>query len=276
MKTAADGAKDFIENLKIRKGRKVLSTGFKNLDHFVGGLFQGELLLVGARPGTGKSAFLMQIAEAVARQGELSLVLSLEMSEQQLQARLLGGLARVDAMLMRSGRVGQEELRALEIASETHWLPNLMTEDRTYTLEGIESCIRSAKEANSTLSLVIVDYIQRVRVGSKSASRDAEIGVISGKLTELAKELGVCMVAAAQLNRQIETKKEGGPRKPQLSDLRESGSLEQDADAVIVLTREGTEAVAHVIKNRHGENFGECYFDFYGGDCRFVERVTGL
>jgi replicative DNA helicase len=213
-----------------------LATGYGELDEKTSGLQQGDLVIIAARPSMGKTAFAINIAQNCGKMGKRVGVFSLEMSQDQLFLRLLTAEARVDAHAMRTGRLTRDQWRRVtETISDMSKLP--ISIDDTAGLGILEMRAKSRRlKQEQGLDLIIVDYLQLMRSRGRFENRNQEITEISRSLKELAKELHVPVIAISQLSRAPEQRGQGG--KPQLSDLRESGAIEQDADVVMFIYRE--------------------------------------
>jgi len=226
-----------------------LSTGLKDLDELTGGLEQGEFVIIAGRPGMGKSSLALQIARHVAEEGHGVVFFSLEMSINQLMMRLTCSGAKVDSGLVRRGKLSEyqrEKLwdELLEIQRLPLWWcchSNITTREATNEVARLQT--------QHDIALVIFDYIQLAR--AKGESQNIRVSKISQGLKHLAVTLNVCVVGVSQLSRAIESRLDPEPR---LSDLRDSGSLEQDADKVIFLHRNKDDKTVQVIlaKNRNG------------------------
>jgi replicative DNA helicase len=192
--------------------------------------------VVAARPGMGKTSFALNIAQHAAREGRRVGVFSLEMSREQLFLRLLTGQARVDAHRLRTGRLGREEWDRLSHAiGDLAGIPLFI--DDTAGAGVLEMRAKSRRlKMEQGLDLLIIDYLQLMRGRGRFENRNQEISEISRSLKELAKELNLPVIAISQLSRAPEQR--GSDRRPQLSDLRESGAIEQDADVVLFIYRE--------------------------------------
>ncbi len=213
-----------------------IPTGFVDLDHKTSGLQKGDLIIVAARPAMGKTSLCLNIAQhAAIRAGETVGVFSLEMSKEQLVLRMLCSDARVDAHRLRTGRLGEKDWARLAKAyAELSTAPIYIDDSATLTpLEMRAKCRRL--KAEHGLALVIVDYLQLVSSSGRVENRQQEISAISRSMKGLAKELSVPVIALSQLSRAPEARTE---KRPQLSDLRESGAIEQDADVVMFIYRE--------------------------------------
>jgi replicative DNA helicase len=238
LKVIADQSLKTIERLaEHREMITGLPTGYASLNEYTSGLQPSDLIIVAARPGMGKTSFALNIAmHAALREGKRVGVFSLEMSREQLFLRLLTGLGRIDAHRLRTGRLNKEEWATLTRAfGELAGAPIFI--DDTAGLTVLEMRAKSRRlKMEQGLDLVIVDYLQLMRSRSAFENRNQEISDISRSLKELAKELNLPVIAISQLSRAPEQR--GGDRRPQLSDLRESGAIEQDADLVMFIFRE--------------------------------------
>src|SRR5436190_887441 len=229
-----------IQDIHDRKARLLgHSTGFYELDDLLSGLQPGQLYVVAGRPSMGKTSFALNILENVAlREQKPVLLFSLEMASQQIAQSMLCSHARVDSSLLRTGKVTEEEFAKLVMAAGAFHEAKIFIDDSA-DLSALELRTRARRmKARENIELVVVDYLQKMHAksGNKAPeSRQLEISMISSNLKSLAKELGVPVIALAQLNRGAEGRED---RRPMLSDLRESGAIEQDADAVMCLYRE--------------------------------------
>jgi replicative DNA helicase len=213
-----------------------LATGFVDIDEMTSGLQKGDLVIVAARPAMGKTSFCLNIAQhASLRAGETVGLFSLEMSKEQLVLRMLCSDARVDAHRLRTGKLNEKDWARLAKAYADLSNSRIFIDDSASVtpLEMRAKCRRL--KAEHGLGLVVVDYLQLVTGGGRVENRQQEISAISRSMKGLAKELGVPVVALSQLSRAPEARTD---RRPQLSDLRESGALEQDADVVMFIYRE--------------------------------------
>jgi replicative DNA helicase len=230
------GINAFLDPSKRIKG---LSSGFLKLDEMTGGLHPGELLILAARPSMGKTALALNMAQHVAMQPnekQTVAVFSLEMSRESLLTRMICAGARVDQQKFRAGYLNQDERRRLaKTASELVQAPLFIDDTSGTHLMDIHAKLRRLK-AEHGLSLVVFDYLQLMSGRGRYENRNQEISTISRGLKLLAKDLKVPMLVLSQLNRAPETRP--GDHRPQLSDLRESGSIEQDADLVAFIFRE--------------------------------------
>jgi replicative DNA helicase len=231
-----DAAIKHIEMLYHRKEDITgLATGFNDLDKMTSGLQRSDFVIIAGRPSTGKTAFALNIAaHAAVELQRPSLIFSLEMSKEQLVQRLICAEARVDSRNVRSGFMQQGEWsRIVNAAGRLHEAPLFI--DDTANLSVLEARAKARRiMAEHRLELVVIDYLQLMQGRWRAENRQQEISEISRALKALAKELNVPVVALSQLSRAVEARGEGLPR---LSDLRESGALEQDADLIMFLAR---------------------------------------
>lgn len=232
-------------------------TGFTLLDSITSGLNKSDLIIIAARPGMGKTSFAMNIATNVARRSEKEVVtFNLEMSKEQLATRILSTEALVESHNLRNGRISGDDWVKLAVsAGYLSTLPLYIDDTASMTVQQMKAKLRRTKN----LGLVIIDYLQLMESTSKSDNRVVVISEITRQLKVMAKELNVPVILLSQLSRAVESRTD---KRPMLSDLRESGSIEQDADIVLFLYREAyynkespkqniSECI--VAKNRHGE-----------------------
>ena len=238
--SAEEMAHQSLEHLQLlrREGRLTgLITGFPELNRLTTGLQAGDLVLIAARPGMGKTAFALNIAQfAALREGKSVGMFSLEMGREQLFIRLLSSLARVELYRLRSGTIDNAHWRALNTAAAELAQTRLFIDD-TAGITVLEMRAKARRlAAEHGLDMLIVDYLQLMRGRGRYENRNLEVADISRSLKELAKELRIPVLALSQLSRSPEQRGRTD-RRPQLSDLRESGALEQDADLVLFLYR---------------------------------------
>ena len=215
-----------------------IRTGFHDLDRMTAGLQAGDLIVLAARPSMGKTAFALNIAENVAvNEGLPVAVFSMEMGASQLALRMVGSLGRINQSNLRTGKLGDDEWGRLSEAVDKLKSANVFI-DETAALSSAELRARARRQARQCgkLGLVVVDYLQLMS-GSSSGdeNRATEIGEISRGLKALAKELQCPVIALSQLNRSVETRPD---KRPMMSDLRESGAIEQDADIIMFIYRD--------------------------------------
>ena len=215
-----------------------LETGFMDLDYKTSGLQPSDLILIAARPSMGKTAFVLNLAQQMAFKKDVPVaIFSLEMSKEQLVNRMLSLESHVDAQKIRTGRLNDEEWMNLVEGSANIANSKLFIDDTPgITLSAMRSKCRKLKMEHD-IQIVIIDYLQLMSGNSgNNASRQQEISDISRGLKALARELNVPVIALSQLSRAVEQRPD---HRPMLSDLRESGAIEQDADVVMFLYREG-------------------------------------
>lgn len=229
---------DAIEGMHKNKGALTgISTGFSMLDQMTDGLHPSEMIVIAARPSMGKTAIAMNIAEHVAvDQGKSVGIFSLEMSSQQLVQRMLCSRAKVDLKKVRDGFMGNRDMKNLSRAADALSKSKIYIDDTAgLSILELRAKARRLKDRHD-LSLIVIDYLQLLRSMTRRAqdNRQIEIAEISAGIKALAKELAIPVIVLAQLNRESEKRSDG---KPRISDLRESGSIEQDADVVGLLYR---------------------------------------
>jgi replicative DNA helicase len=228
------GLNAFLDPSKRIKG---VSTGFPKLDEMTGGLHGGELIILAARPSMGKTALALNIAQHVAtRLDQTVAIFSLEMSKESLLTRMLCSAARVDSKHFRVGYLGQEDRNRLQAAATQLVEAPLFIDDTAgIGMMEMHASLRRLGQQRK-LGLVIVDYLQLMSGRGRFENRNQEVSALSRGMKLLAKELNVPMLVLSQLSRAPENRQ--GDHRPQLSDLRESGSIEQDADVVAFIFRE--------------------------------------
>ena len=229
------GINAFLDPSKRIKGT---STGFLKLDEMTGGFHRGELIILAARPSMGKTALALNIAHHVAcKLHQPVAIFSLEMSNDSLLTRMLCASARVDSQHFRRGYLVEADRRKLrEAANDLVGAPLYIDDTAGVHLMDMHAKLRRLKQQSGELGLVIVDYLQLMSGHGRFENRNQEVSTISRGMKMLAKELDCPMLVLSQLSRAPETRV--GDHRPQLSDLRESGSIEQDADLVVFIFRE--------------------------------------
>ena len=235
---APEAYKEIEEASKNRGPVSGIDTGFADLNRMTGGLHRQNLIVVAARPGLGKTSFCLNIAcHAALRTGKRVGIFSLEMSKPEITKRMISLPAEVDAHRIQSGYLSRDDWgRIFSATSE-------LTSARTYIDDSANLTMLKVSAKAQRLSmehaidLLVVDYLQLVSGSRRFENRTQEVTEISRGLKNLAKELDIPVIAVSQLNREVV--KRSGNRKPQLSDLRESGSIEQDSDLVLFISREG-------------------------------------
>jgi len=235
-----DLVKDSIETLDRLYQRKEhitgIPTGFSKFDYMTSGLQKSDLIIIAGRPSMGKSALAVSIAEYVGIEKDTAVAFfSLEMSKEQLVQRMLCSQARVDAHKVRSGFLAPSDWPKLTAAAGKLSESKIYIDD-TPAISVMELRAKARRlKSNNNIDLIILDYLQLMRSVSKSDNRQQEISEISRSIKALARELCVPIIALSQLSRAVESRQD---HRPQLSDLRESGAIEQDADVVVLLMRE--------------------------------------
>jgi len=229
------GINSFLDPSKRIKG---ISTGFTRLDEMTGGLHSGELIILAARPSMGKTALALNICwHIAARLFQPVAIFSLEMSQESLLTRMLCAAARVDSHRFRAGYLNEQERQKLRAAANQMVEAPLYIDDTAgINLMDMHAKLRRLQQGGQKLGLVVVDYLQLMSVRGRVENRNQEVSQLSRGLKLLSKELGVPFLVLSQLSRATETRI--GDHRPQLSDLRESGSIEQDADLVGFIFRE--------------------------------------
>lgn len=251
---------DEIDALSSGSSNLGIMTGFQDLDELTNGLQPGQLIVIGARPGCGKSTLAMDILRSCSmRQGKPSVMFSLEMSKNEIMMRIISAQASIKLNDIRSGRCSDQDwTRMARVMADHADAPLFIDDSPNLTLMEIRAKARRLKQKHG-LALIVVDYLQLMTGGARNAnSREQEVAEYSRSLKLLAKEVDVPVIALSQLNRKAEDRHD---KRPQLSDLRESGSVEQDSDMVILIHRpdcydrddpRGGEADLILAKNRHG------------------------
>ncbi len=229
---------ELLDNLtRSATGVTGLPTGYLDLDRQLTGFHRGELLVLAARPGLGKTALALNIANHVAMKEQRAVgIFSLEMPADQLLMRLLASSARVDMKKLRGGRLTADDQKKFQkVANELFHAPLYIDDTGTLSPFELRAKARRLKQRDERLGLLVVDYLQLMHLKGKVENRQLEVSEISRSLKALAKELDVPVLALSQLNRKVEERKGG---RPLLSDLRESGAIEQDADVVMFIHRD--------------------------------------
>lgn len=271
LKDAIAQSFDRLDEISKTSGKlRGLPTGFKDLDTKLAGLQDSNLLIFAARPGQGKTSFVLNIAQHVAVQANLPVgIFSLEMSQEELVDRLLVGQADIDSWKLKTGRLDDRDFDKLSHAmGQLAEAPLFIDDTPGSSISEIRTKARRL-QAEHGLRLIIVDYLQLIHGRGNSDNRVQEVSEISQSLKNLARELKVPVLAVSQLSRAVEAR---GTRKPQLADLRESGAIEQDADVVMFIYREDPEVPEQVKldiqKHRNGPT-GEIDLIFRGDRLKF-------
>jgi replicative DNA helicase len=251
--------KEINEILKSPNVIRGLPSGFYELDRLTFGFHSGELTVIGARPGMGKTTFALNIAYNIASQGKKVLFFSLEMSKKQLSLRTYSMISEVPLSKIRSGLLNDEEVEKIT----SSYLENAGVLERMVLVDDVSNLYDIIKIAYSmeNIDLIIVDYLQLIKTKNKYQMRYQELADIANSLKFLSKDLDIPIIALAQVNREVEKKAD---KRPTLSDLRESGDIEATADVVMFIHREDyykkenniDDSVAEIIvaKNRNGES----------------------
>jgi replicative DNA helicase len=260
-----------------------IPTGYRDLDRETSGLQPGDLIIIAGRPSMGKTALALNMAEHVAVENKLPVaIFSMEMSGSQLAMRLLGSIGRLDQHKLRTGRLSDDDWNRLTNAvGKLHDAPILVDESGALNALELRARARRLHRQYGALGLIVVDYLQLMQATTEGENRATEISEISRSLKSLAKELKVPVVALSQLSRAVEQRT--GPKRPIMSDLRESGAIEQDADLILAIYREEVytpdtpdKGMAEIIilKQRNGP-IGTVKLTFLGEYTRFENYAQG-
>jgi replicative DNA helicase len=256
-----------------------VASGFDDLDRYIVGFGKGDLVIVGARPGVGKTSFCLNLGANIAKKSKKAVCMfSLEMSAEQLTSRLLAAEGMIDSYKMRSGKLENDDWEKVANAASTLSETEIYIDDTTgINVTAMKGKLRRVKN----LGLIIVDYLQLMETEKKrkDGSRVNEVAEITRGLKIMGKELGVPIIVCSQLSRGTDKEK----KRPVLSDLRESGSIEQDADMVIFLSRDyygedpdkANLVEVIIAKNRHGET-GTVEMSWLGQYTKFSCLSTDL
>jgi replicative DNA helicase len=273
---------DEIEAINNRDGEMIgVPTGFADLDELTNGLHPGQMVIVAARPAMGKSTLGLDFCRAASIHHNMtSVIFSLEMTRNEITMRLLSAEAKIPLNHMRNGNMNDDDwTRLARKMGEVSSSPLFIDDSPNMTMMEIRAKARRLKQRHG-LRLIVIDYMQLMTSGKKVESRQLEVSEFSRQIKLLAKELELPVVALSQLNRGPEQRSD---KRPMMSDLRESGSLEQDADMVILLHREDVyeresarpgEADLIVAKHRNGPT-REITVAFQGHYSRFVDMAHG-
>lgn len=240
-----------VENSQNRSGITGLETGFDELNKRTGGFHGGELILIAGRPGMGKSTFAVNIAEHVSinKKGTVA-IFNLEMPKEQIVNRIISSQAGVSTNKIRNGEMNSDDWERIgEVVNRVASAPMYIDDTASITVSQIRAKCRRLKQTRN-LSMVVIDYLQLMQSSGRPESRQQEISEISRSLKILAKELDLPVVALSQLSRASESRSD---KRPMLSDLRESGAIEQDADIVMFLYRDD-----YYNKESEEKNIAEC------------------
>ena len=258
-----------------------VSTGFRDLDEITSGLQASDLIIVAGRPSMGKTAFMMNMAEsAVISGGHPVLVFSMEMPADSLVLRMLSSLGRIDQSKIRTGQLGDDDWPRLTSAVTLLNDKSLFIDDTPALTPGeIRSRARRVAREHGDLGMIVIDYLQLMQTATAVENRAGEISEISRSLKAIAKEFGCPVIAGSQLNRGLEQRPD---KRPVMSDLRESGAIEQDADVIIAIYRDevyhedAEKGIAEVIilKQRNGP-IGKKKLAFAGQYTKFEDLAIG-
>jgi replicative DNA helicase len=259
-----------------------LATGFKDLDKKTAGLQPSDLIIVAARPSMGKTAFAVNIMEHAVMSGGAVLLFSMEMPSEQIVTRMLSSLGRIDQTRLRTGELQDDDWSRFTGAVSQLRDKKLFIDDTPALTPGeVRSRARRVAREAGSLDLIVVDYMQLMRTADKSENRTSEISEISRSLKALAKEMRCPLIALAQLNRQLESRPD---KRPMMSDLRESGAIEQDADVIFFIYRDEVyndntedQGIAEIIigKQRNGP-IGKTKLTFMGHLTKFEDLASDV
>ena len=267
-----------LQNLSGEDRDKYLGipTGFSYLDIKLTGLGRSDLIILAARPGMGKTSFALNIATNVAKRQKIPVaIFSLEMSKEQLSGRILSAEGGISSMSFRTGNLSGQEWNDLAAAANTMFqTPIYMDDTSTITIPEMKAKILHINQdaTKENVGLVIIDYLQLMSSGKRTDNRVQEISDITRNLKIMAKELNVPVIALSQLSRAAEKSSGRSDHRPVLSDLRDSGSIEQDADVVLFLYREG---YYKATGGADGKEAGEGEVDNYTAECIIAKNRHG-
>ncbi len=272
---------DRLDMLHENQGQLTgVATGYTDLDRMTAGLQPGDLVIIAGRPSMGKTTIALNIAENAAISGNVPVaIFSMEMSREQLSMRMISSLGRVDQSHLRTGNFGDEDWARINGAiAQMKIAPVYIDDSGALTPTEVRARARRLSRERG-LGLIVIDYLQLMQVPGTKENRATEISEISRSLKALAKELKVPVIALSQLNRSVEQRTD---KKPVMSDLRESGAIEQDADVIMMIYREevyepdtARKGIADIIiaKQRNGPT-GEVHLTFLGKYTRFENLAT--
>lgn len=270
-------AEELVTRSKLKGGISGLSTGFEDLDAMLSGFQKSDLILLAARPSMGKSAIMVNFAVAAAKEGKTVVIFSLEMSKEQLAMRIYSQLANIDLTKLLKGDLDMDDWKRISVSANEFSSKNLFIDDTSgVSITDIRAKLRRLALQQDGIDLVLIDYLQLMEAGGKIENRQQEISKISRGLKGLAKELNIPLIALSQLSRAPEMRSD---HRPILSDLRESGAIEQDADVVMFLYRDeyynkdsedrGTGEVI-IAKHRNGPT-GSIKLVYKGENTKFLD-----
>ncbi len=275
---------EHIEELsKLNSSVTGVSTGYTDLDEMTSGLQKGDLIIVAGRPSMGKTTFSMNIAEYAAAHKKLpTAIFSMEMPAEQLTLRLLSSMGRVDQHRVRTGKLTEDDWPRIATAVKIFAdVPMFIDDSPALSPTEVRARARRLMREHGQLGLIVLDYLQLMQTGNSSENRATEISEISRSLKSLAKELSVPVIALSQLNRSLEQRPN---KRPVMSDLRESGAIEQDADVIIFIYRDevyhpdsADKGTAEIIiaKQRNGP-IGSVRLTFLGQYTRFENYTPDI
>lgn len=280
--------KKIVKDLKTRSlnpGNIGIRSGFKQFDYFTQGFQKSDLIILAGRPSMGKTALSLNFALNVIYKNKLPvLILSLEMSREQIMYRIIASVAEIPLNNLRSGRLSREDWAKLtEIVKDVSALPLFVNDTTNLTIQTMYQTIRNIKLKYNEIGLVVIDYLQLIEVSNinqyKQINRAQELAGITKCLKNLAREFDVPILALSQLSRNVETRIN---QKPMLSDLRESGSIEQDADLVLMLAQQKTpidiapdaKNVDLIIAKHRNGPCGTISLQFHQKLMKFIERLA--
>jgi replicative DNA helicase len=217
-------------------GHHLIKTGLTHFDRVFGGLLMGELLVLGARPGMGKTQLVTQLCTSIASQGIQCAMVSLEQSPFSLANRFLSNISGISQYRLIKSELSDSETSAIiKAANILDKLPILIYDQYISSLYSVIEHSKILVQEHHA-KVIVIDYIQLINNNHRRYNRETELSIISRELTRLAKTLNICLIVVSQLSRAVESRP-GGSKRPQLSDLRESGAIEQDADKVLFIYR---------------------------------------
>lgn len=280
--TISDGIEEVLNDLKScrQSGCMGLDCGFNKMNYFLGGLQKGKMYVIGARPSMGKSALAMNIAEYVSKNKNV-LFESLEMSRKEYAQRLMLGRSGVDISMVNTGRISDLEIQKVQREGEYLNSLNLFIETHSpCRISNIELDIINLKSTRGSCDLVIIDYLQLLSSKGSSKNRENEVAELSREIKSLAMKYNIPIIVLSQLSRALESRED---KRPMLSDLRESGAIEQDADVVMFVYRDewyhpdnpASRGKGEILirKNRGGMNNIDLEMCWRGREVRFMEAL---
>ncbi len=255
MEQAVDRTWEYIESIHDKKSSGSVHTNLVELDNLLGGFQRSDLIIIAARPSMGKTAFALTVTRNAAIEYDVPVAFfSLEMSTTQLVQRLISSEAKIDLHQIRTGKIPHSETSKISSALQRLRKSKIFIDETPgQTVMEIRAKARRLK-AEHKIGMIVIDYLQLMTSSKKMESREREISVISMSLKALAKELNIPVIALAQLNRAVESRHD---KRPMLSDLRESGSIEQDADVVIFLYRPEVYGITTLPDGESSEGYAE-------------------